>query len=119
MICGHCGGPLRGYATLGNIKLCHPDEGMDCYRLVTLYGHGAPCVIQPCYEPKPELRAAHRDHQRRRGVTRSLRHRLARRGRSPYVWLPIPVISPYADRLQQAAFPGGCVYLVLPSGGAP
>lgn len=49
-------------------------------------------------------------------MTRSLRHRLARRGRSPYVWLALPVISPYTDRLQRAAFPGGCFYIVLPGG---
>jgi len=23
--------------------LCHPDSGMDCYTLVTVYGHGMPC----------------------------------------------------------------------------
>jgi hypothetical protein len=56
-------------------------------------------------------------------MTRSLRHRLRRRHASPYVWGCLPVISPYADRLQRAAFPGGCFYLVLsttasnPSGG--
>lgn len=37
-------------------------------------------------------------------MTRSLRHRLARRRRSPYVWGCLPVISPYADRLRAAAF---------------
>jgi hypothetical protein len=36
-------------------------------------------------------------------VTRSLRHRLARRRRSPYVWGCVPVISPYLDRLRAAA----------------
>ncbi|MFC3988755.1 hypothetical protein [Actinoplanes siamensis] len=49
-------------------------------------------------------------------MTRSLRHRLARRCRSPYVWLAVPVISPYTERLRAAAFPGDCVYLVLPGG---
>lgn len=37
-------------------------------------------------------------------MTRSLRHRLARRRPSPYVWGYLPVISPYVDRLRAAAF---------------
>ncbi len=37
-------------------------------------------------------------------MTRSLRHRLTRRRRSPYVWGCVPVISPHLDRLQAAAF---------------
>jgi hypothetical protein len=45
-VCAHCGGPLRGYAALGDTKLCHPDDGLDCYRLVTLYRHPVPCG--PC-----------------------------------------------------------------------
>jgi hypothetical protein len=36
-------------------------------------------------------------------VSRSVRHRLARRGRAPHVWVHIPVVSPYADRLMRAA----------------
>ncbi len=51
--CGHCGGPQRGYAALGDTPLCHPDGGLDCYRLVTVYGHGAPCITQPCCDPEP------------------------------------------------------------------
>jgi len=65
--CGHCwrtdvGSPAAGYggvcrsqivescngeperiATL--VRLCHPNEAgrMDCYRLVTVYGHETPC----------------------------------------------------------------------------
>ena len=23
--------------------LCHPDDGLDCYRMVTLYHHATPC----------------------------------------------------------------------------
>lgn len=42
-ICGHCGGPLRGYGSAGGVKLCHPDNGLDCYSLVTLSGHTTPC----------------------------------------------------------------------------
>lgn len=41
-MCAHCLGPLLGYATIGAVLLCHPDDGMDCYRLV-LYGHGIDC----------------------------------------------------------------------------
>jgi transcriptional regulator with XRE-family HTH domain len=26
-VCGHCGGPQRGYASLGDTPLCHPDTG--------------------------------------------------------------------------------------------
>jgi hypothetical protein len=44
--CGHCGGPLRGYAAVNDAAVCHPDEGLDCYRLVTVYGHPVPCG--PC-----------------------------------------------------------------------
>lgn len=40
--CDHCGREQRGYAHLyregKNHALCHPDEGLDCYRLVTMYG---------------------------------------------------------------------------------
>jgi hypothetical protein len=42
-ICGHCQRPMRGYASAGTDWLCHPDDGIDCYRLVTLYGHSTPC----------------------------------------------------------------------------
>lgn len=41
--CGHCGRVQDGYAAVGNTPLCHPDEGMDCFKLVTLYGHATPC----------------------------------------------------------------------------
>jgi hypothetical protein len=36
-VCGHCGKIARGYAKVDDVQLCHPDEGMDCYRLVTVY----------------------------------------------------------------------------------
>jgi hypothetical protein len=46
--CGHCLGPMRGHAAIsdasGETWLCHPDQGLDCYRLVTLYGHPTPCA---------------------------------------------------------------------------
>jgi hypothetical protein len=42
-ICGHCGGPQRGYATVNRTPLCHPDTGLDCYSLVTISGHPMPC----------------------------------------------------------------------------
>jgi hypothetical protein len=45
-ICGLCGNPIRGLAsvTVGEqvVWLCHPDDGPDCYTLWTLYGH-RPC----------------------------------------------------------------------------
>ena len=48
--CSHCRGPLRGSAGLTtdgvHYPLCHPDEGLDCYRLVTVYQH--PAKDCPC-----------------------------------------------------------------------
>lgn len=46
--CAHCQGPQIGMAAVGDNNggtrmLCHPDYGLDCYRLVTVYGHGMPC----------------------------------------------------------------------------
>jgi hypothetical protein len=41
--CGHCSGPQRGYARAYGEHLCHPDDGMDCYHLVTVYHHPTPC----------------------------------------------------------------------------
>lgn len=42
--CAHCARPLRGSGTaLDGSPLCHPDDGMDCYHLVTLYRHPMPC----------------------------------------------------------------------------
>jgi hypothetical protein len=49
-------------------------------------------------------------------LSRSLRHRLARRHVSPYVWLPVPVISPYDDKLRAAAFPDSCYAVELEPG---
>lgn len=46
--CWHCGQPAQGYATAGKARLCHPDDGMDCYRLVTVYKHpltGGDCGV--------------------------------------------------------------------------
>lgn len=42
-ICAHCERPMRGMASAGDAWLCHPDYGVDCYHLVTLYGHKMPC----------------------------------------------------------------------------
>lgn len=48
--CAHCGNPMQGSAglTLANTHyyLCHPDTGMDCYRLVTVFQH--PVSNCPC-----------------------------------------------------------------------
>lgn len=41
--CAHCGQPAQGYATAGPHRLCRPDTGIDCYRLVTVRGHLMPC----------------------------------------------------------------------------
>jgi len=41
--CGHCRGFLRGYAGIDSQRVCHPDVGLDCYRLVTVYRHPLPC----------------------------------------------------------------------------
>lgn len=46
--CAHCGLPVKGYGTFGDAKLCHPDIGLDCYHLVTLYRHQSPCEIPYC-----------------------------------------------------------------------
>lgn len=41
-ICDHCGKPQRGSAGMSrggeDYVLCHPDDGLDCYHLVTVYG---------------------------------------------------------------------------------
>lgn len=39
-------------------------------------------------------------------MTRSLRHRLFCRHQSPDVWGAEPIVSPYADRLRDAALGG-------------
>jgi len=37
--CGLCGtDPARGHAQAGDVWLCHPDDGQDCYHLWTVYG---------------------------------------------------------------------------------
>lgn len=39
--CGYCLARVQGSAAIttdsGTVYLCHPDEGQDCYRLVTVY----------------------------------------------------------------------------------
>lgn len=42
-VCGHCGGPQVGYAAVHGTPVCHPDDGLDCYMLVTTWGHSMPC----------------------------------------------------------------------------
>jgi hypothetical protein len=41
--CAHCRRSLDGLAAVNGSALCHPDAGMDCYRLVTVYAHPMPC----------------------------------------------------------------------------
>lgn len=41
-ICAHCGKAARGFASVTgskgeSLRVCHPDEGLDCYHLVTVY----------------------------------------------------------------------------------
>lgn len=37
--CAHCGCPARGFAGLATgERVCHGDDGPDCYRRVTVYG---------------------------------------------------------------------------------
>lgn len=47
-LCGHCGNPQRGYSTHESKPLCHPDDGMDCYQLVTVYGHPMTGAVEHC-----------------------------------------------------------------------
>lgn len=46
--CAHCLGPQVGSASVAGQSLCHPDGGLDCYRLVTVYHHDMPCAESPC-----------------------------------------------------------------------
>lgn len=39
LTCARCRGPVRGYGTAGDEKLCHPEEGEDCFHLVTVLHH--------------------------------------------------------------------------------
>ncbi len=55
IICGHCRQRAIGHASVGKVRVCHPDSGMDCYRLVTVYRHWMPC--RPCSEANLLLRA--------------------------------------------------------------
>lgn len=54
--CAHCGNRMRGVASKTvrgrTYWLCHPDEGMDCYRLVTLYHHELNTACAKCADPK-------------------------------------------------------------------
>lgn len=51
-LCAHCQRVQAGYGmvtvkdasgTIRDQPLCHPDQGLDCYRLVTIYRHPMPC----------------------------------------------------------------------------
>lgn len=44
--CVHCRRPADGYASSEAGRLCHPDNGLDCYHLVTVYKHPTPCVCR-------------------------------------------------------------------------
>lgn len=32
-MCGYCGKEAQGFATINDVRYCHPDEGQDCYQL--------------------------------------------------------------------------------------
>jgi hypothetical protein len=55
-LCTHCGKPQVGAAGVQLndqfFDLCHPDQGTDCYRLVTIYHH--PIVDCLCMSPLNE-----------------------------------------------------------------
>lgn len=55
-ICAHCAQPMRGMASLTRDGehhwLCHPDEGMDCYHLVTVWRHEPTTKCARCADPK-------------------------------------------------------------------
>lgn len=48
--CAHCLQPTkgRGYGSVNSKPLCHPDAGLDCYHLVTVYRHTMPCAHPAC-----------------------------------------------------------------------
>lgn len=35
--CGHCGSDREVHGWANGVPLCHPNAGLDCYRLVTVY----------------------------------------------------------------------------------
>jgi hypothetical protein len=41
--CDHCLRPMEGFAGVDDRYYCHPDDGMDCYHLVTVYRHPDAC----------------------------------------------------------------------------
>lgn len=49
--CAHCGKRFEAGGSLFregvDYPLCHPDEGLDCYRLVTVYGERIGCRKDP------------------------------------------------------------------------
>lgn len=45
--CVHCSGIVLGYSTLDvdnkTYRVCHPNTGLDCYKLMTVYSHDRWC----------------------------------------------------------------------------
>jgi hypothetical protein len=76
VICAHCKQPQRGRASIciddDLFYLCHPNEGMDCYRLVTIYQHtlSGPC---PCLNEAPVTNAPVAVRCRRRKAASTMR----------------------------------------------
>lgn len=64
-ICAHCGREVSGYAAVNGQQLCHPDYGLDCYRLVTIYKHPMPCPCRHATSEHPDLDVCDRCQYRR------------------------------------------------------
>lgn len=59
--CGHCTHPALGMAAANGVQLCHPDDNIDCYRLVTIYHHPTPC--RPCSQAALLLRLTQQERR--------------------------------------------------------
>jgi hypothetical protein len=57
--CQHCSGIVIGHATVyfddKSYPVCHPNTGLDCYKLVTIYNHTRWCF--PCTDVRLVLDA--------------------------------------------------------------
>lgn len=79
--CGHCGKPVHLGGAVGATRLCHPDEDMDCYHLVTVYKHPMPCdcdgtLARVGMTPDESLRASIADLYRAIRQPNEVRHSL-------------------------------------------
>ena len=67
--CGHCRREPLGFAEIRDQRVCHPDYGIDCYRLVLVYGHPMPC--QACCDARALLDNMDPRFARRRDADRT------------------------------------------------